>query len=56
MLAEVVDTLVLQPYGIEHPRWGLGHTRIRIPLARMQRRPLDHDPAEALQLYEVLVL
>ena len=53
MLAEVVDTLVLQTHGIEHTRRRLGHTRIGVALTMVERGTLDDDTAETVEVYEV---
>ena len=53
VLAEVVDTLVLQTDAVEHTLCCLSHTRIVVALARIERSALNDDATYAVERYEV---
>ena len=56
MLAEVIHTLVLKTYAIEHSLCRLCHTGIGISLAGLQRSAFDDDTANIFQVHEILEL
>ena len=51
--AELLDAAVLQAYGIEHARGGLGHAGVGVALAVLASSALDDEAAEAVEVYEV---
>ena len=53
VLAEVVDTLVLQTNAVEHTLCCLSHTRIVVALARIERSALNDDATYAVEWHEV---
>ena len=56
VLAEIVDTLVLQSHTVQHALCRLGHTGIVIALACMEGSAFDDDASQTVQGYEVLKL
>ena len=53
MLNVISDTLVLQANRIDHARWRLGKTRIRIALAWMECCALDNKTSQAFKVDEI---
>ena len=46
----LLDSGILEPYGIDHPGLTFRHSRKRIPETRMQGRPLERDRAEDIDI------
>ena len=55
MLAEVINTFVLQAYTVEHTLCRLRHSGIGIALAGLQGGALDDNTSQLTQVYEVLI-
>ena len=53
VLHEVVYTLVLETYRIDHSRWRFGHTRVGVAFASFQSRSFDDDAAQSAEVDEV---
>jgi hypothetical protein len=56
VLAEIVDTLILESHTVEHALRGLGHAWIVVALARLQRGALHNDATNLTEIYKVLKL
>ena len=56
VLAEVVDTFVLQAHTVQHATGRLCHARIVIALTRMQRCSFHDDTANLIKWHKILKL
>ena len=53
MLTEIIHTLILQSYTVQHTRGCFHHTRVVIALTWMQGCALHNDAAQSVQWDEV---
>ena len=53
MLYEIIDSFVLQSYGIDHTRRRFGHSGIRIAFSGFQRRSFDDNTAQSGQIDKI---
>ena len=53
VLTEIIDTLVLKPYAVEHAAGCLGHTGVIIALTGTEGSALDNDAANAVEGHQV---